>query len=147
MCGMRGPHLLHVRQKVCIWTKPAACVAAAPLSKKERRFIQTQSAIYDLEDGQVGPAIVSADKGTAYLVRLDAKGDKPIQEIDVASYEGYGTRSLNERMVELGGKVFRGDSEWFTARTKLRFPIEEQIEADRAAEEAAEEAASGGSES
>ena len=114
--------------------------------KPADRFIQTQSAIYDLEDGQVGPAIVSADKGTAYLVRLDAKGDKPIQEIDVASYEGYGTRSLNERMVELGGKVFRGDSDWFTARTKLRFPIKEQLEADRAAEEAAEEAASGGSE-
>ena len=65
-----------------------------------------------------------ADKGTVYLVRLDAKSEKPIQEIDVASHEGYGTRSLNERMVELGGKVFRGDSEWFTARTKLRFPIE-----------------------
>ncbi|MEC7232683.1 MAG: hypothetical protein VXW31_07075, partial [Planctomycetota bacterium] len=103
--------------------------------------------IYDLEDGQVGPAIVSADKGTAYLVRLDAKSDKPVQEIDVASYEGYGTRGLNERMMEIGGKVFRGDSEWFTARTKLRFPMKEQIEADRAAEEAAEEAASGDSES
>ncbi len=111
------------------------------------RFIQTQSTIYDLEDGQVGPAIVSADKETAYLVRLDAKSDKPIQEIDVASYEGYGMRALNERMVEIGGKVFRGDSEWFAARTKLRFPMKEQIEADRAAEEAAETAASGDSES
>lgn len=111
------------------------------------RFIQTQSTIYDLEDGQVGPAIVSADKETAYLVRLDAKSDKPVQEIDVASYEGYGMRSLNERMVEIGGKVFRGDSEWFAARTKLRFPMKEQIEADRAAEEAAEAAASGDSES
>ena len=111
------------------------------------RFIQTQSTIYDLEDGQVGPAIVSADKETAYLVRLDAKSDKPVQEIDVASYEGYGMRSLNERMVEIGGKVFRGDSEWFAARTKLRFPMKEQIEAERAAEEAAETAASGDSES
>lgn len=130
------------------YDRPALGRGEMPEDQKPAdRFIQTQSTIYDLEDGQVGPAIVSADKGTVYLVRLDAKGEKPIQEIDVASYEGYGTRSLNERMVELGGKVFRGDSEWFTARTKLRFPIKEQLEADRAAEDAAEEAASGGSES
>ncbi|MEE2940636.1 MAG: hypothetical protein VX460_09660, partial [Planctomycetota bacterium] len=130
------------------YDRPALGRGEMPEQQKPAdRFIQTQSTIYDLEDGQVGPAIVSADKETAYLVRLDAKSDKPIQEIDVASYEGYGTRGLNERMVEIGGKVFRGDSDWFAARTKLRFPMKEQREADRAAEEAAETAASGDSES
>ncbi len=137
-----------VEAQYAYYDRPALGRGEMPEDQKPAdRFIQTQSTIYDLEDGQVGPAIVSADKGTAYLVRLDAKSDKPVQEIDVASYEGYGTRGLNERMMEIGGKVFRGDSEWFAARTKLRFPMKEQIEADRAAEEAAEEAASGDSES
>lgn len=107
------------------------------------RYIRSQADIYDLEDGQVAPAGISGDKSSAFLVRLDAKISKPVAEIDVASYEGYGMRGVNERMTELGRKAFRGDSEWLVGRTKLRFPAKEQLEAERAAEEAAEDSTEG----
>lgn len=102
------------------------------------RFIRTQATIYDLEDGQVGPAIVSQDKSTAYLVRFDSKVSKPGKEIAVTDFEGYRARTIDEQMREFARTSFRGDSEWLQSRTKFRFPVKEEAEARRAAEEAAE---------
>jgi len=95
------------------------------------RFLRTQADIYDFEDGQVAPAQTSRDKTQAFLVRFDSKRAKAVSEIDVMNYESYRTRISREMMEEFGRSVFRGDGEWLQEKMTLRFPYNEQREAER----------------
>lgn len=95
------------------------------------RFLRTQADIYDLEDGQTAPAQVSRDKKEAFLVRFDSKRAKDVSEIGVQNYESYRTRISRETLEEFGGSVFRGDGAWLKEKMTLRFPYNEQREAER----------------
>lgn len=121
------------------YDRPATGRGAMPPTPNDAdRFLRTQADIYDLEPGQVGAAKVSFDKTKAYLVRLDSKVQKPVDDIDVAAYEGYSQRTVTEHRREVGARIFMGDSEWLTSTTGLRYPVRERIEQERAAGENAE---------
>ncbi len=98
------------------------------------RFLRTQADIYELEDGQVIPAQIARDKSEAYLVRFDSKRAKDVSEIDVQNYEAYRSRISRESFEEFGRSVFRGDGAWLKETMTLRFPYNEEREAERAKE-------------
>lgn len=98
------------------------------------RFLRSQADIYDLEDGQTSPAQTSRDKSQAFLVRFDSKRAKDVSEIDVVNYESYRTRIAGETLQEFGSSVFRGDGTWLKEKMSLRFPYNEQREAEKAKE-------------
>lgn len=102
------------------------------------RFLTTQALVWTLEPGQLAEPAVSRDGSKAFLVRFDSTQDKDVSEMPPSQHMARKRSQANERLMEYGRKVLRGDGAWLTEATGLRWPAREKRAERERAEEAGE---------
>jgi hypothetical protein len=95
-------------------------------------FFSAGQEYFGLEVGEVAAPKRDMDGSNVYIVRLEGKRSKPAEELmppDVQNMD----RTAIDKVREVGGKIFLGDSDWFRERFQLRYPERERREAEKQA--------------
>jgi hypothetical protein len=113
--------------------------AATPPGDVDQFFQGQATEYYELPVGAVGVPKRTSAGDKVFIVRHAGERPKPASEMKAADVSTLPMMVRYEALSDLSEKIFRGDSEWFAARFRVRFPERERREAENAAAEAAKD--------